>query len=40
MITLYPDDIVEIPAKTKHWHGATQDSWFCHLVIEIPSEDS
>ncbi len=40
VITLYPGDIVEIPAETKHWHGATQGSWFCHLAIEIPAEDS
>lgn len=40
VIPLYPGDVVEIPAETKHWHGATQDSWFCHLAIEIPVEGS
>lgn len=30
-------DIVNIPAGVKHWHGATKDSWFCHLAIEVPS---
>ncbi len=27
-------DIVKIPAQVKHWHGATQDSWFSHLALE------
>jgi len=26
-------DIVKIPANTKHWHGASADSWFVHLGI-------
>lgn len=31
-------DVVEIPANTKHWHGAAKDSWFSHLSIEVPGE--
>ena len=31
-------DIVNIPANVKHWHGATPDSWFSHLAIEIERE--
>lgn len=31
-------DVVNIPAEVKHWHGATADSWFSHLAIEVPSE--
>ncbi len=31
-------DIVNIPAEIKHWHGATPDSWFAHLAVEIPAE--
>lgn len=23
----------------KHWHGATADSWFSHLAIEVPGEN-
>jgi quercetin dioxygenase-like cupin family protein len=26
-------DVVEIPPNTKHWHGATKDSWFTHIGI-------
>lgn len=32
-------DIVNIPADTKHWHGATKNSYFSHIAIEIPSEN-
>lgn len=31
---LRPGDVVRIPAKVKHWHGAAKDSWFVHLSIE------
>ena len=31
-------DVVNIPAGVKHWHGATKDSWFSHLAIEVPAE--
>ncbi len=26
-------DVLEIPAGTRHWHGATRDSWFSQIVI-------
>jgi quercetin dioxygenase-like cupin family protein len=26
-------DVVKIPPKVKHWHGAAPDSWFVHLGI-------
>lgn len=35
---LCPGDVVNIPAGIKHWHGATADSWFAHLAIEVPGE--
>ncbi len=35
---LRPGDVVNIPARVKHWHGATVDSWFAHLAIEVPGE--
>jgi quercetin dioxygenase-like cupin family protein len=31
-------DVVHIAPEVKHWHGATKDSWFTHLAIEIPAE--
>lgn len=33
-------DVVNIKAGVKHWHGATDDSWFQHLAIEVPGESS
>lgn len=33
-------DVVEIPANVKHWHGAAGDSWFSHLSLEVPGEDT
>jgi len=25
--------VVNIPADTKHWHGAAEDSWFVHIAV-------
>ena len=33
-------DIVVIPANVKHWHGAKKDSWFSHIAVEIPGENT
>ncbi len=37
---LYPGDVVNIPAGVKHWHGAAPDSWFSHLALEVPGEET
>ena len=37
---LHPGDVVNIPAEVKHWHGATKDSWFSHIAIEVPNENA
>jgi alkylhydroperoxidase/carboxymuconolactone decarboxylase family protein YurZ/quercetin dioxygenase-like cupin family protein len=37
---LRPGDTVTIPANVKHWHGATKDSWFSHLAVEAPGENT
>ena len=37
---LYPGDVVNIPAEVKHWHGAAADSWFSHLALEVPGEET
>ena len=34
-IEMKPSDVINIPANVKHWHGATKDSWFSHLAVEI-----
>lgn len=36
---LQAGDVVNIPVGVKHWHGATKDSWFSHLAIEVPGEN-
>ena len=35
---LHPGEVVNVPAGVKHRHGATADSWFAHLAIEVPGE--
>lgn len=37
---LHPGDAVTIPAGVKHWHGAAKDSWFSHLALEVPGENT
>jgi 4-carboxymuconolactone decarboxylase len=37
---LVPGTVVTIPANVKHWHGATADSWFSHLAVEVPGTDA
>ena len=37
---LRPGDVVNIPAGVKHWHGAAPDSWFSHLALEVPGEET
>lgn len=37
---LKPGDVVTIPAEVKHWHGAKADSWFSHLAVECPGENT
>ena len=37
---LHPGDAVDIPVGVKHWHGAAKDSWFAHLAVEVPGEET
>lgn len=37
---LRPGDVVNIPAGVRHWHGAARDSWFQHLAVEVPGEET
>lgn len=37
---LLPGDVVNIACGVKHWHGAQKDSWFSHLAIEVPGENT
>lgn len=38
--SLKPGDVVTIHANVKHWHGAKKNSWFSHLAVECPGEDT
>ena len=26
--------------NVKHWHGATAKSWFSHIAVEVPGENT
>ena len=39
-ISLKPGMVITIPAEVKHWHGAKKDSWFSHLAVEVPGEET
>lgn len=32
--------VIVIPPNVKHWHGAKKDSWFSHISIEVPGENT
>ena len=38
--SLIPGTVIVIPANVKHWHGAKKDSWFSHIALDVPGEDS
>ena len=38
--SIKPGDTIYIPAGIKHWHGAEKNTWFSHLSIEVPGENS
>ena len=39
-VSLEPGMVVTIPAGVKHWHGAKADSWFSHISVEVPGEET
>ena len=39
-ISLEPGMVITIPANVKHWHGAKKDSWFTHIAVEVPGENT
>ncbi len=39
-VSLEPGMVITIPANVKHWHGAKKDSWFSHIAIEVPGENT
>ena len=39
-VSLVPGIVITIPANVKHWHGAKKDSWFSHIAMDVPGENS
>lgn len=37
---VWSGDVVTIPANVRHWHGAAKDSWFSHIAVECPGQDT
>ena len=37
---LLPGTVIIIPPNKRHWHGAKKDSWFSHIAIEVPGENT
>ena len=35
---LNPGDVVYIAPEIKHWHGASKDSWFTRIAVEVPAK--
>ncbi|MFC3927625.1 cupin domain-containing protein [Streptococcus caprae] len=39
-VSLEPGKVLVIPANVKHWHGAKGDSWFSHIAVEVPGDNT
>lgn len=39
-VPLHAGMVITIPPEVKHWHGAKKDSWFSHIAIEVPGENT
>lgn len=39
-MSLEPGAVIVIPPEVKHWHGAKKDSWFAHIAVEVPGEET
>ena len=35
-----PGTVIVIPPEVKRWHGAKADSWFSHIAVEVPGEET
>ena len=38
--SLEPGTVIQVPAGVKHWHGAKAGSWFTHVAVEVPGQDT
>lgn len=39
-VSLELGTVITIPPEVKHWHGAKADSWFSHIAVEVPGEET
>ncbi|HEM5300838.1 TPA: cupin domain-containing protein [Streptococcus suis] len=39
-VSLERGKVIVIPANVKHWHGAKGDSWFSHIALEVPGDNT
>lgn len=39
-VSLEPGTVVYTRAGVKHWHGAKAGSWFSHVALAVPGEDT
>lgn len=39
-VELLSGTVIVIPPEVKHWHGAKKDSWFSHISVEVPGENT
>lgn len=39
-IELKEGSVITIPPEVKHWHSAKKDSWFSHIAVEVPGEET
>ena len=39
-VSLTPGTVITIPPEVRHWHGAKADSWFSHIAVEVPGENT
>lgn len=37
-IALHPGMVIIVPPGVEHWHGARPDSWFSHIILDIPGD--
>ena len=39
-VELKPGMVIVIQPNVKHWHGAKKDSWFSHISVEVPGDNT
>ena len=39
-LIFYIKEYITEPANVKHWRGSKKDSYFSHIAIEVPGENT